>query len=160
MVKRKGTTKAKVIPADFDKLKAPFLSMFGQTIISMEDIPAKLISNWDQSSLKYVPTLNLPFEEKGTKRIEIAGLNDKRAKIILLSCLMSGKLLPTQVIYAGKIPTCLPKVSHPESWYLCYTQNHWSDEDMLYIENSILRAQVPAYCTARLQPLDLCINIK
>ena len=63
MVKRKDTTKAKVMPADFDKLKAQFLSDV-RTIVSMEDIPAKLIINWDQSSLKYVPTSNWTFEEK------------------------------------------------------------------------------------------------
>lgn len=48
MVKRKGTMKAKVMPADFGKLKAQFLSDV-QTIVSMEDIPAELIINWDHS---------------------------------------------------------------------------------------------------------------
>ena len=70
--------------------------------MSMEDIPAELTINWDQSSLNYVPTPNWTFEEKGIKRIEIVGLDDKRAIIILLSHSMNGKLLLTQVIYAGK----------------------------------------------------------
>ena len=51
------------------------------------------------------------FEEKGTKRIEIAGLDDKRQITVLLSCSMKGKLLPTQVIYGGKTPACLAKSS-------------------------------------------------
>ena len=42
MVKRKGTTKAKVMPANSDKLKAQFLSDI-RIIVSMEDIPAELI---------------------------------------------------------------------------------------------------------------------
>ena len=108
MVKRKGTTKAKVMPADFDKLKAQFLSDI-RIIVSMEDIPAELRINWDQSSWKYVPTSNWTFKEKGIKRIEIDGLDDKRAITILLSCSMNGKLLPTQVIYAGKTPACYQK---------------------------------------------------
>lgn len=139
MVKRKGSTKAKMMPADFDKLKAQFLSDI-RTIVSMEDIPAELIINWDQSSLKYVPTSNWTFEEKGMKRIEIAGLDDKRAITILLSCSMNGKLLPTQVIYAEKTPACLPKVPYPEGWYLCYTGNHWSNEDTMmgYFHNILL----------------------
>ena len=76
MVKRKGTTKAKVMPADFEKLKTQFLSDV-RTIVSMEDIPAEFIINWDQSSLKYVPTSNWTFKVKGMKKIEIAGLDDK-----------------------------------------------------------------------------------
>ena len=51
MVKRKGTTKAKVMLANTDKLKVQFLSNI-QTIVSMEDIPAKLLINLEQSSLK------------------------------------------------------------------------------------------------------------
>ena len=53
---------------------------------------------------------NWTFEQKGAKRVEIAGLDDKRQITVLLSCTMDGKLLPTQVIYAGKTPACLPKV--------------------------------------------------
>ena len=42
MVKRKGTTKSKVMPANSDKLKAQFLSDIW-IIVSMEDIPTELI---------------------------------------------------------------------------------------------------------------------
>ena len=36
------------------------------------------------------------------QRVEITGLDDKCQITALLSCTMDGKLLPTQVIYAGK----------------------------------------------------------
>ena len=84
----------------------------------MEDIPAKLLINLEQSSLKYVPTSNWTFEEKDIKMIEIADLDDKRAKTILLLCSMNGKLFPTQAICTGKTNACLPKVPYPEGWYL------------------------------------------
>ena len=53
---------------------------------------------------------------------------------------MNGKLLPTQVINAGKTPACLSKVPYPEGWYLCYTGNHWSNEDTMmgYLHNILL----------------------
>ena len=60
---------------------------------------------------------------------------------------MSGKLLPTQVIYAGKTPACLPKVTCPKDWYLTNTENHWSNEQTVlgYLHN-ILVPYVNATC--------------
>ena len=106
----------------------------------MEDIPEELVINWDQAGLKYIPVSDWTFEEKGTKRIEIAGLDDKRQITVLLSCTVKGKLLPTQVIYGGKTPACLPKVASPKDWYLCYTENHWLNEEtiMAYLRNILL----------------------
>ena len=90
----------------------------------MEDIPEELITNWDQTGLKYVPVSNWTFADKGSKRVEIAGLDDKRQLTVLLSCTMKGKLLPTQVIYAGKTPACLPKADYPSDWFLTTSVTH------------------------------------
>ena len=127
LVKRKGTTAVKVLPSNFEKLKKQFLSDVCSTVV-MEDIPEELIVNWDQTGLKYVPASNWTFADKGSKRVEIAGLDDKRQLTVLLSCTMKGKLLPTQIIYAGKTPACLPKADYPSDWFLTYTENHWSNE--------------------------------
>ena len=54
LVKRKGTTKAKVLPSDFEKVKRQFLFDV-RTIVAMESIPKELIINWDQTGMKYVP---------------------------------------------------------------------------------------------------------
>ena len=75
--------------------------------------------------MKYVPVSNWTLKEKGGKRVETAGLDNKCQITVLLSCTMDGKLLPTQVIYAGKTPDCLPKVQYPADWYLTYSENHW-----------------------------------
>ena len=90
----------------------------------LKEIPEDLIINWDQTGLKYVPVADWTFAEKGSKRVEISGLDDKRQITVLLTCTMSGKLLSTQVIYAGKTSACLPKVTCPKDWYLTYTENH------------------------------------
>jgi len=52
---------------------------------------------------------------------------------------MDGKL-PTQVIYAGKTPACLPKIQHPQDWHLTYSENHWSNEHTMmgYLHNILI----------------------
>ena len=106
-----------------------------------------VIINWDQTGLKYVPVSNWTFADKGSKQVEIAGLDDKRQLTVLLSCTMKGKLLPTQVIFAGKTPACLPKVDYANDWSLIYTENHWSNEQTMmgYLHN-ILIPYVNATC--------------
>ena len=75
-----------------------------------------------------MPVSNWTFADKGSKQVEIAGLDDKHQLTLLLSCTMKGKLLPTQVIYAGKTPACLLKVDYLSDWFLTYTINHWSNK--------------------------------
>ena len=130
LVKRKGTTKMKVLSSNFERLKKQFLSDI-HAVVAMEEIPRQLIINWDQTGIKYVPVANWTFEEKGAKRVEITGMDDKRQITVLLLCSMDGKLLPTQVIYAGKTPACLPNCDYPPEWYLTYSENHWSNEQTM-----------------------------
>ena len=54
-VQRKGTTsKRKRSGKDFEKLKAEFLDEI-KSIVTMEEIPAELVMNWDQTGLKLFP---------------------------------------------------------------------------------------------------------
>jgi hypothetical protein len=39
----------------------------------------------------------------GSKQVEITGLEDKKQITALLSCTMSGNLLPSQLLYQGNI---------------------------------------------------------
>ena len=69
------------------------------------------------------------MEKKGTKRIEIEGIDDKRQITAVFACSLSGQFLPLQLIYQGTTPKCLPKgVSFPDGWHLTYTSNHWSNK--------------------------------
>ena len=61
MVKRKANTKAKVTVEDFDDLKKLFL-MDIKSIVQMDEIPAQLIVNWDQTGINYVPVSNWTME--------------------------------------------------------------------------------------------------
>ena len=111
MVKGKGMTAVKILPTDFGKVKKHFLSDICSMVI-MEDIPEELIINWDQTGLKSVPVSDWTFAERGSKQVEIAGLDDKCQITVLLTCTMNGKLLHTEFIYASKTPACLPKVNY------------------------------------------------
>ena len=91
----------------------------------IDDISADLIISWDQTGVKYVPVLNWTMEVKGSKRVEVTGTEDKRQITALLSCTLSGKCLPVQVVHAGKSPACLPKVAFPPDWHVTFSPNHW-----------------------------------
>jgi len=93
LVKRQGTTKAKVNPSNFQMLQKQYLADI-RTKVYMEDIPADLIINWDHTGLKYVPVSNWTMEHKGAKWVEITGRDDKRQLTALFTCTLSGKFLP------------------------------------------------------------------
>lgn len=44
----------------------------------MEEIPAELIMNWDQTGLKLVPASSYTMEQWGSKRVEMCGAGDKQ----------------------------------------------------------------------------------
>lgn len=66
--------------------------------------------------------------KEGSKRVEIAGAEDKRQITAVFADTMAGDFLPPQIIYAGKTPRCLPSVTFPSGWHVTYTENHWANE--------------------------------
>ena len=74
------------------------------------------------------------------KVIPIAGSDDKRQITAVLAVTMSGEYLPPQLIYQGKTPRCHPKLAFPDGWDVWYSENHWSNEEMMirYIKNIIV----------------------
>ena len=138
-VKRKSTSKSKVTVENFEDLKEDFLLVIKQ-VIAMDEIPADLVINFDQTGLNYVPVSDWTMEAEGAKRVEIAGKNDKRQLTAVLAGSMTGNFLPPQVIYQGKTQRCLPQYQFPPKWHITYSINHWSNEDTMkeYIEQIIL----------------------
>ena len=57
------------------------------------EVHDELIINWDQTGVKYVPVSNWTMEVKGSKRVEVAGTDDKRKITALLSCMLDGNFL-------------------------------------------------------------------
>ena len=126
-VKRRASTKAKVNPSDFESYKQQFVFDI-QTVMEMEEIPRQLVINWDHTGIQYVPVSSWTMAKEGSKRVEIAGINDKRQITAVFANTMSGDFLPPQVIYSGKTRKCLPSVKFPNDWSVTYTQNHWANE--------------------------------
>lgn len=63
--------------SDFEALKAQFIYDI-QVVIEVEEIPEELVVNWDQTGIHYVPVSSWTMEKEGSKRVEIAGIDDKR----------------------------------------------------------------------------------
>ena len=51
--------------------------------------------------------------KEGSKRVEIAGLEDKQQLTGVFAGILSGEFLYPQIIYKGKTPKCLPNVEFP-----------------------------------------------
>ncbi len=47
------------------------------SIIEMEELPPDLFINWDHMGIHYVPVSNWTLAGKGSKRVEIARVDDK-----------------------------------------------------------------------------------
>ena len=66
-IKRRASSKGKVSAANFQLLKEQFLFDI-EMIIDMEDIPADLVLNWDQTGIHYICTIfQLYHGERGVK---------------------------------------------------------------------------------------------
>ncbi len=68
--KRRGTTKSKVTVEKFERIRVDFLEEI-VTTVTMEEIPAELIFNCDQTSLNLILSSNWTMELRGSKRVEV-----------------------------------------------------------------------------------------
>ena len=72
-VKRRGTTKAKGKPPDFQALKSQFLDNI-RTVVMFEGIPARLILNWYHTGINYAPSSSWTMEIIESQKIPIAAI--------------------------------------------------------------------------------------
>ena len=139
LVKRKGNTKAKVDVEKFNEVKKLFHQDIWNVIV-MDEMPAELVINWDQTGLNYVLISQWTMAKEGAKRVEIDGKDDKHQITAVFGCSMSGDFLLHQLAYQGKTTKCLPSFQFPSDWSITHTANHWSNEETmeLYITKIIL----------------------
>jgi hypothetical protein len=71
-----------------------------------------LIVNWDQTALRLVPSSDWTMEMTRTKRVPIAGTEDKKEITALVSA--TGEVIPPQLRYEGKTECCHPHFSFPD----------------------------------------------
>ena len=134
-VKRRTTSKSKSLIEQFDELKVQFLDDV-VTTEAVEEIPPELILNWDQTGLNIVPSSSWTMDQRGAKRVELTGLNDKRQITALFCGTLSGEFLPIQLVYQGKTSRCYPRYQFPEDWNITHSPKHWSTEETMkeYLE--------------------------
>ena len=113
-------------------LKYSFLEDVATTV-SMEGIPAELMLNWNQTGIKIVPSSTWTMSTRGSQRVEIAGVNDKRQITAVFCGFILGDYLPIQLIYPGKTIRCHPPPPPPPpppvfsfrwtgtSWHITHT---------------------------------------
>ena len=82
----------------------------------MDEIPADLIINFDQTGINYVPVSSWTMEKEGSKRVEITGKDDKRQITAVLAGTVNGNFLPVQLIYKGTTKRCLSTFKFPDDW--------------------------------------------
>ena len=140
-IKRKATTKTSVFSnSEFQAKKGTFLSEVSG-MVTAHKIPNQLILNWDQTGLQLVPSGNWTLEERGTRRVELTGLNDKRMITATFTCSLSGRFLPMQLLYTGKTSRCHPQFSgFPPEFDIWHSPNHWANQEttIRFINNVIL----------------------
>ena len=75
MLRKATSAKSKYTVDNFKEVKSQFLGDVVATV-ELEEIPAQLILNWDQTGIKIIPTSSWTMEKEGSKRIEVVGVDD------------------------------------------------------------------------------------
>ena len=83
--------------------------------MELEEIPSKLVINWDQTGINYVPSDSYTMEKEGTKRVPIIAADDKRQITAIFAGTLTGNF----------------------DWYITCSDNHWSYESTMisYLHN-------------------------
>lgn len=98
-VKWRGSTAMKMTVSNFVSAKEQFLLGI-QVAREMEDIPPDLVFNWDQMGISIVLGSTWTMELKGSKRVEITGISDKRQIMAVFCGTVAGEFLPPQLIFS------------------------------------------------------------
>ena len=75
-VKQRGSSTSKMMVENFETVKEQFLLDI-KAVVEMEAVPPELIFNWDQTGISIVPGSSWTMEVKGSKQVDIMGMDDK-----------------------------------------------------------------------------------
>lgn len=111
-----------------------------KNVVSLDKIPPALILNWDPTGINYVSVSSWTMESEESKRVELAGKDDKRLITAVFGCSLMGDFLPPQLIYQGKTTHCLPQVKVSTDWHITYSANYRLHESTVkdYAEKIII----------------------
>ena len=81
----------------------------------MDEIPADLVINFDQTGINCMPVSSWTMEKEGSKRVEIIGKDDKCQITAVLAGTVNGNFSPVQLVYKGTTKRCLPTFKFPHA---------------------------------------------
>ena len=123
-VKRKGTSgKVELCPKFLEEEKFTFQLAISKSA-SDHDIPLELVLNLDQTPLSYVSPGKYTFDLKGSKKVPIKGVDDKRQITATFTITASGSFLPIQLIYSGKTKRSIPTYDFSGCVDVTFTPNY------------------------------------
>ena len=117
----------------WEKINTQYLHGIASAVRTYK-IPDELILNPDQALSKYLPTTSVIMAEKRTARIPVrkggwGEGGDKRSITVTVIQGLSGKMLPSQIIYTGKTEINLPKNDKgKENFLFSYNEKYLSNE--------------------------------
>ena len=74
--------------------------------VTMEEICAELILNWDKTGINIAPSSAWTLEQKGSNRVEMTGVTNKCQITAVFCGSHTGDFLPLQLVYKRKMPQC------------------------------------------------------
>ena len=138
--KKRGTTAEREMnPALYEELSFSWKRDIAGNIFNHK-IPEAPIFNMDQTPLGQTSASKVSFAPRGSKKVPIANIDDKRMITGTFCVSLKGDILPLQLIYAGKTDLCHPKnVKFPKGFQVTHTENHWSNGTvhMEYLKKNI-----------------------
>jgi len=141
MLKRKACSKNKVAPEYFGIVKEQFLLDIKQ-LVDLEDIPPALIINWDQTAINYVPPASWTMEVEESKRVDLAGRDDKGRSPFVLQA--QWKVIFITPIGVRKTNRCLPQVNFPDGWHVKRNVQDYTDKIILCYINMKKEMKLPS----------------
>jgi hypothetical protein len=102
-------------------------------LINVHNIPPQLVVNTNQTGIHLIPTGGArTWETKGSKHVNVHGVEDKRQITVGVSSVAIGEVLPFQIIFQGLTSRSLPPLTDGKrdcldnGWNLTFSGNHWS----------------------------------
>lgn len=78
-------------------------------LVKAHSIPPELVINTDQTGIHLVPTGGAhTWAEKGSKHVQVLGMEDERQITASLCSSAAGQLLPIQIVFTGATERSLP----------------------------------------------------
>lgn len=117
------------LPEDrFQHIKAFFLQQIVALVIA-HSIPPELFIDLDETGIKLVPVGDWSIAPEGSKRVEVAGLGDRRQITATFADTLRGAFLLIQLLYQGKTDCCHAKFPFPDGFHIYRSPNYWASEE-------------------------------